>query len=334
MSTGWRIRPSYGAPEGAASVRALVRDLASHGFALSPHAAPLELSVRRDEPPRLESAEPIEAPGIVARAVAGASAPGVVAFLDGVQRSTVIAHVGTVPVVHGAVASAIRIRRDRRLSTWRAPSVDERLYAPLAALPAPIARALVERGHAVDPFAADDTPAAPRHPHECTARALTAVQRAREDLERALLEAWVIEGEGPILVDGGISGCAPAARGAGRVAIGVVKSHRTLYVGDDALATVLGLRAGERTTAFAIASARRHPVASWYLRLRDPGPRSPLFGLVRVEIARGDDLTRRADDASRAILAERVPVALPDPRWDVMSYGVRDCEQYLQAILR
>jgi hypothetical protein len=34
------------------------------------------------------------------------------------------------------------------------------------------------------------------------------------------------------------------------------------------------------------------------------------------------------------MLAERAPVALPDARWDVMVYGIRDCEQYLSAILR
>lgn len=256
------------------------------------------------------------------------------AFLDGVQRSTVVAHVGPVPLVHGAVASVVRVRRDRRLVTWRQPRVDERLYAPLASLPPAVAQELRLRAHALDPFAESDAPAVTRHPDECAAAAMTAVQRARETLERSLLEEWLVDGDGPVLVDGGIAGSAAAARGDGRPAVGVVKSHRTLYVGDDALHAVLGLRVGERTTAFGIASARRHPVASWYLRLRDPGARSPLFGLVRVEIPRGDDLPARADEASRWILAERTPLALPDPRWDVMSYGVRDCELYLTAVLR
>jgi hypothetical protein len=78
-------------------------------------------------------------------------------------------------------------------------------------------------------------------------------------------------------------------------------------------------------------------VASWYLRLRDATGRSPLFGLVRVEVARPDDaraLAERADQVSRWLLAERAPVALPDQRWDVMVYGVRECEQYLSSILR
>jgi hypothetical protein len=32
------------------------------------------------------------------------------------------------------------------------------------------------------------------------------------------------------------------------------------------------------------------------------------------------------------VLAEASPLALPDARWDVMSYPVRDCEEFLRAI--
>jgi hypothetical protein len=133
-------------------------------------------------------------------------------------------------------------------------------------------------------------------------------------------------------VDGGTSGSAEAARSA--QVIGVVKSHRTLYADEAALPLVLGLRVGERTTAMTVSSPRRNAVASWYLRLRDPASRSPLFGLVRVEAALSDDITGRADLVSRWLLAERTPVSLPDQRWDVMVYGIRECEQYLTAILK
>jgi hypothetical protein len=77
-------------------------------------------------------------------------------------------------------------------------------------------------------------------------------------------------------------------------------------------------------------------VASWYLRLREPGARGPLFGLLRVEIALEleADLPARADLVSRWLLAERRPVSLPDARWDVMVYGIHACEQYLSAILQ
>ena len=47
---------------------------------------------------------------------------------------------------------------------------------------------------------------------------------------------------------------------------------------------------------------------------------------------RAADVHDRADEISRWILAEKTPLALPDGRWDKMSYGVRDCEEFLRAI--
>jgi hypothetical protein len=101
---------------------------------------------------------------------------------------------------------------------------------------------------------------------------------------------------------------------------------------------VLGLRAGQRSSVFRIAAPRRAPVASWYLRLRDPAGHDPMWGLVRVEATdRAADETpetlgARADHISRWILAEASPIALPDGRWDKMVYGIRDCEQFLRAV--
>ena len=86
-----------------------------------------------------------------------------------------------------------------------------------------------------------------------------------------------------------------------------------------------------------IASPKRLPVASWYLRLRDPAGHDPMWGLVRVEtadmpVASSAEITARADQLSRWILAEVAPLALPDGRWDKMVYGVRDCEEFLRAV--
>jgi hypothetical protein len=60
---------------------------------------------------------------------------------------------------------------------------------------------------------------------------------------------------------------------------------------------------------------------------------------VRVEAADPEtfaesleQLTARADQLSRWILAEAAPVALPDGRWDKMAYGIRDCEEFLRAV--
>lgn len=312
-------------------MQAALRALRESG--LSGNAPQLTLEAQRppDEAPRLEAAAPIETAAIEVRPVPDAPVAGFVAFLDGIQRSRVLAHVGSVPLVHGAVAAAVRHRVARRPRTWESPVRSQRLYAPLRQLDPALVRTLGDRVPLRDTGHDDDAPGV-HHPQEHTARALTAVQREREAAELALVGDWVQRGPGPLLVDGGISGSPEGSR-CDRV-VGVVKSHRTLYADAAALPLVLGLHAGERTTAVHVSSPRRHPVASWYLRLREAGARGPLFGLVRVEVAAGDDLTARADLVSRWLLAERAPVALPDARWDVMVYGVRECEQYLSAILR
>jgi len=312
-------------------MRAAIRALRAAGVGVGPAAAPLELRASAEAtPPRVEPVTPLEGDRLAVRAVPGAPEPGIRAFLDGIQRSQVVAHVGAVPLVHGAVAAAVRLREARRLRTWGEARRREALVLPVAALDPALVATLAAAVPLVDTTAGEPAPPT-GHPQDLAARALTAVQRMREAEELALLAAWVADGDGPLLVDGGISGSPEGARA--ESVVGVVKSHRTLYAAPAELPLVLGLHEGERTTAVALHSPRRNPVASWYLRLRDPGDRSPLFGLVRVEIAPTGDLTARADAVSRWVLAERAPVALPDPRWDVMVYGIRECEEYLTAIL-
>jgi len=112
----------------------------------------------------------------------------------------------------------------------------------------------------------------------------------------------------------------------------VIKSHNTLYAEGDAFRVLVGLQPGERSSAFRVAPRTRNEVASWYVRVRSAVGRDALFGLVRVEASLTDDLTTRADEISRWIIAEGSPLALPDGRWDKMSYGVRDTEEFLRAI--
>ena len=107
----------------------------------------------------------------------------------------------------------------------------------------------------------------------------------------------------------------------------------TIYADGDALEIVVRLGRAERSSVFRVRSNTRTSVASFYLRLREPAGFDPLWGLVRVEMADGADATERADRIARWILAEQAPLALPDGRWDRMVYGVRDCEEYLRAIV-
>ena len=268
------------------------------------------------------------------RSVSGPPVVGIAAFLDGIQRSTVRAHVGTVPVVHGAVAAAVRVRDGRRLHTWEQPERSHACFLPTALLDPVWVEGLASRCEVVDTLADLEAGAEPpRHPSDFAARALTAVQRRRERAELTLATAWTERGSGTLLIDGGISGSEAVARS--ETVVGVVKSHRTLYAPGESLPLVLGLREGQRTTAVVLTSPRRFPVATWYLRLRTSASRGPMFGLVRVEVSAQDpaSLSARADLVSRWLLAERSPVSLPDARWDVMVYGIRECEEYLSAIL-
>jgi hypothetical protein len=161
-------------------------------------------------------------------------------------------------------------------------------------------------------------------------RAIRAVDRQRDALEDELAEAWCAIGGAPLFIDGGISRSERVASSAS--AIGVIKSHRTLYVEGEALKTVVGLARGERSSVFLVSPRSRSAVMSWYLRLRDPAGHDVLWGLVRVEMSQCDNPTERSDEISRWVLAESSPLALPDGRWDKMSYGIRDCEEFLRAI--
>lgn len=348
MSAERRIGPTYPSSEGAASAaasafggaaaREALRALRTAGAAMATDLPALELTPAMPEPPRLQLADPCEGAVIAVRRVVDAPVIGFAAFLDGIQESRVLAHwTGGAPLVHGTVAAAVRLRKGRTLTTWRTDAlrVERSLFVPRAALGEVAWNALSASYPSRDTLDSDtldsETPSV-WHPHELTSRALSAVQRRRESVERDCAELWCAHGEGTLYVDGGISG-AGAAAFAPR-AVGVVKTHRTLYVNGDALALVLGLREGERTTAFTVSSPRRTAVASWYLRVRDASSRDPLWGLVRVEIASEGATPERADLVSRWILAERAPVALPDPRWGAMAYGIRLTEEYLRAVTR
>ncbi len=314
-------------------MRDALRALRGAGAALTASEPALELRPVVAEPPRLQRAEPLEGDAVRGRIVDGEPIAGFVAFLDGIQESRVLAHwPGGIPLVHGTVAATVRRRRDRTLVAWRddATRVARTLFVPRAAI-GEAAWTAIERECAVrDTLEPGES--GPWHPQELTSRALSAVQRRREEAETACAALWCADGDGPLLVDGGIASAGSAAHSP--LAIGVVKSHRTLYVDGDALPLVLGLRAGERTTAFTVKSPRRAPVASWYLRLRDAASHDALWGLVRVEVALDGASSARADEVSRWLLAERSPVSLPDPRWGAMAYGVRLTEEYLRAITR
>ena len=294
------------------------------------------------DPPTLRAATVVEGSALRAVRVPDFSPQaksGFGAFLDGTQKVQIVGHHGGMPIVIGTVSAAVRIRVNRRMTTWghQPPRVERKIYLPLRYLPALAetremsADASQASWQIVDTSTADRSGEYPsQHPAVLLERATRAVDQQREQLEDRLAEAWCARGEAPLFIDGGISRSASVASSS--CAVGVIKSHRTLYVEGDALGIVLGLRKGERSSVFRVSPRSRSSVLSWYLRLRSGEGRDALWGLVRVEVAERDRPSDRANEISRWVMAETTPLSLPDGRWDKMAYGVRDCEEFLRAI--
>jgi hypothetical protein len=324
-----------------AASRAALRLLVDKLPGLSPieGGGPSEPAISSD-PPLLRSAQIVEGSALRAIKVPGMSretASGFGAFLDGTQKVQVIGHLAGLPIVLGTISAAVRVRVNRRLVTWghQPPRVERAIYLPLrylTTLSAEIIAAITAaQWEVVDTSTADRNGEYPsQHPAVLLERAIRAVDRRREDLEDRLAEAWCALGESPLFIDGGISRTPGVA--ASTCAVGVIKSHRTLYVEGDSLKIVMGLRKGERSSVFRVSPRSRSSVLSWYLRQRGADGHDALWGLVRVEVAESDRAGERADEISRWVLAETSPLALPDGRWDKMSYGIRDCEEFLRAI--
>jgi hypothetical protein len=295
--------------------------------------------VTSSDPPALRSAQVVEGTSLRAIGIPGQADSQFGAFLDGAQKVQVVGHHQGMPIVFGTVSAAVRVRVNRRMITWahEPPRVERRIFLPLRYLPPladwrePAADFSPSQWRIVDTSTADrngDYPS--QHPAVLLERAVRAVDQERERLEDQLAEAWCARSEAPLFIDGGISRSALVASSS--FAVGVIKSHRTLYVEDDALRIVLGLEKGERSSVFRVSPRSRNSVMSWYLRLRDPRGRDPMWGLVRVEVAESDRPAERADEISTWVMAETTPLSLPDGRWDKLAYGVRDCEEFLRAI--
>ena len=324
---------------GRAALRLLMELLP--GMSIVEGATVLEPVTSSDQP-TLRSATMVE--GTKLRAVkvpdfSRETASGFGAFLDGAQKVQVVAHQFGMPVVLGTVSAAVRVRLDRRLTTWalHPPRVERKIYLPLRFLPALSEPPKASNGIVPADWQIVDTSTADRngdypiaHPAALLERAVRAVDQERDQLEDRLAEAWCARGEAPLYIDGGISRSASVASSS--CAIGVIKSHRALYAEGDALGVVFGLEKGERSSVFRVSPRSRSSVLSWYLRVRPAEGHDALWGLVRVEMSECDRAPERADEISRWVMAEMTPLSLPDGRWDKMAYGVRDCEEFLRAI--
>lgn len=295
-----------------------------------------ERIARSDDPPVLVEPDLIEGTRFAAIRVADARRArghsGFTAFLDGTQEIRVVNQSDGIPIVWATVSAAVRSRVNRRLVSWgaRAPIVTARYYIPfryVGGLPLD----LRSDPRVVDTATPDSSGNVPsRHPAALMEAAVKKVQQDRERCEQELAEAWCASESTVLYADGSITASAIASRS--ELVVGVIKSHRRLYADGDAFRVLVALDGGCRSSVFRVSPRSRHAVASWYVRIRPAAGRDALFGLVRVEASITDDISERAGEISRWLIAEGAPLALPDGRWDKMAYGIRDAEEFLRAI--
>lgn len=257
-------------------------------------------------------------------------------FLDGIQRQRILYYEDVVPVMYAYLSAVVRSRVNGRMCCLRShdpPSLLQRdgLYAPLRYVDAD---GLRQNGIPVR----DTEVGEPLPPHPALIQqSANRISNDRELLERELAQKWLeylqkSHSEEWLVVDGGIGEIAvtkPEARviGLAKTSVGVERSLTA-----EQMRAVYGLAKGERTSVFAISRPGQQTVYSWFLRMHDPQKGSLLFGLLRVEMPESDRLLEHVNQVSAWLLQDRVPLSVPDPRYDRLLYPMRDCEQYLRAI--
>lgn len=304
----------------AINLARLRRALAGRG--LTPASLVPEASGGRTEEACIRPARLIEEEALAWHAVGAAEAwPGTLAFLDGVQRSELLAYAGATPLVVAEVAAAVRERRDRRLLTV----LEERVLL-LLGRPA----ALEAAGDLADGFRAVAlSTEEPPHPVRDLANAARAVDRARGALELELGERYRRRSPEWLVVDGALTESPVWAADPRMIAIS--KSHATLPFDGPDLERYLRLPHAHRSSVYAPETRSLAPVRAWALRLWPWEGKDVFYGLVRVEVAPGNGTPDLADLLSRRLLAERSPLSTPDHRWDRLLYGMHSVESYLRA---
>lgn len=244
---------------------------------------------------------------------------GRLAFLDGVQRTEVIAYAGASPLMLADAGAGIRLRSGRKFQ----PVVNRRALMVIGR-----SGSLAEAGPAlgdVEQVVIDD--AEPPHPLRDLELARRLVDRIRGNLELEAYDEFRNRHDDWLVVDGSLSVSSRLARDP--QAVGVSKSHAALPFDGEALVRYLHLPPGHRTSLFA-PGGEHAPVAAFALRLWPFAGRDLLHGLVRVELAPATASPAVADAIARWLMAERAPLPA-DARWDRLLYGIHSVEQHLKA---
>jgi hypothetical protein len=247
--------------------------------------------------------------------------PESLAYLDGVQRSEIIAYAGASPLLVAEIAAAVRERVDRRLRTV----VEERRRLAMGRPAVLDAAGAAIAGMVLVALPEDDEP----HPIRDLVNASRALDRVRGELEIEVGERYRAVSSGWLLVDGALSESPRWARDPRMV--GISKSHSILPFDGADLERYLRLPVFHRSSIYAPGTRSVAPVSAWGLRLWPWEGRDLLHGLVRIEVAPVNGYSDQATAISRWVLGERAPISAPDRRWDRLVYGIHSVEQYLKA---
>lgn len=257
-------------------------------------------------------------------------------FLDGIQRQRILYYEGVVPVFYAYLSAVVRSRVNGQLCCLQSDQCSallqrDGLYVPLDYVDA---QGLGQYGIPLR----DIRVGTPLPPHPTLLQqAANRISNGRELLERELAQQWLQclqsdDADDWLVVDGGISEIAdtkPKARviGLAKTSMGVER-----ILTREQMEVVYGLRKGERTSVFGLSRPGQVTVYSWFLRIHAPPRGSLLYGLLRVEIPAVPERLSQVDMLSAWLLQDRVPLSVPDTRYDRLLYPMRNCEQYLRAV--
>jgi hypothetical protein len=279
-------------------------------------------------------------------------------FLDGVQSSREIGRIEMAPVIVATVAATIVNRCERRFSRMpleSPPALVQAMILPRSTGDARVEafwQLLLEAGFSE--LGPEEVPSSPHlvldsaeymaeaDPSDYVGMRESArvrVRALRERLEGGMLRRWegddrVLDSEDWIAVDGQLKDL----RESNRRAIGLIKSvARPEFVGKD-VGMLLDLEPGMRTTSFVpdwqLRRDQSEQRTSWYLRMWPQQRGADALGsLMRIEAHR-DTPPESVDEISCWILAERAPLAKPDPRWPAMIYPIHYVEKILKPLVQ
>ena len=218
-----------------------------------------------DSPPQVDTGVEVDAGAWAPVAMPAGEPARDIVFIDGIQRVdarvTLVDGIGSIAGLAGSFAAGACDHRAGRATIGRV-EVRRGLFTRASDI-------ALECGSGVHyaPYAATDTDAA------TLVRTMTEQMRS---LERILAHEADAE---LVVLDGPLSGGSHVPN-----AVGLVKTHRRMYLDDAGQRVVAALEPGQRTPVFLTVAGGGYSRYSWYLRL--PGADGhPWAGIVRLEAA-------------------------------------------------